>query len=313
MTEASTIFVAGHLGLAGSAIHRALREGGYRNILTRTRADLDLTDRPAVDAFFAANRPEYVFLAAAKVGGIAANNDYPAEFIYQNLAIQNNVIDSAYRHGVKKLLFLGSVCIYPKFAEMPIREESLLTAPLEPTNQWYAIAKIAGLMTCQAYTKQYGWPTISLMPTNLYGDGDNFSLTSSHVLPALIRKFDDAKTSGASEVVLWGSGTPRREFLYVNDLASACLFLMRNYDSPDPINVGVDEDISIADLATLIQRVVGCAAKIVYDTSKPDGTPRRKMDNSKLKALGWAPSVSLEEGIRKTYDWYTANRDLIRR
>ncbi len=313
MTEASTIFVAGHLGLAGSAILRALRAGGYRNILTRTRAELDLTDRPAVDSFFTANRPEYVFLAAAKVGGIAANNDYPAEFIYQNLAIQNNVIDSAYRHGVKKLLFLGSVCIYPKFAEMPIREESLLTAPLEPTNQWYAIAKIAGLMTCQAYTKQYGWPTISLMPTNLYGDGDNFSLTSSHVLPALIRKFDDAKTSGASEVVLWGSGTPRREFLFVNDLASACLFLMQNYDCPDPINVGVDEDISIADLATLIQRVVGCSAKIVYDTGKPDGTPRRKMNNSKLKALGWAPSVSLEEGIRKTYDWYTANRDLTRR
>jgi GDP-L-fucose synthase len=250
-------------------------------------------DRSAVDSFFITHRPEYVFLAAAKVGGISANHDFPADFIYQNLVIQNNVIDSAFRNGTKKLLFLGSVCIYPKFAEMPIQESSLLTGLLEPTNEPYAIAKIAGLKTCQAYTKQYGWPTVSLMPTNLYGPGDNFSLTASHVLPALIRKFDDAKLSGAPEVVLWGTGTPRREFLHVSDLASASVFLMKNYDSPDLINVGVD---------------VGCSAEIRFDSSKPDGTPRRKMDNSKLKNLGWRPSFSLEDGIRSTYEWYVQNR-----
>jgi len=312
MQRDSSIFIAGHRGLAGNATFQALEKAGYTNLLARTRTELDLMDRVAVDAFFAATRPEYVFLAAAKVGGIAANNDYPADFIYQNLVIQNNVIDSAYRNGAKKLLFLGSVCIYPKFAEMPIREESLLTGELEPTNQWYAIAKIAGLKTCQAYTKQYGWPTISLMPTNLYGPGDNFSLFGSHVLPALIRKFDDAKMRGDTELTLWGSGSPRREFLHVEDLAAASVFLMENYESSEPINVGVDEDISIRDLAELVQGVVGCEAKIVWDSSKPDGTPRRKMDNSKIKALGWSPSYSLESGIQSTYEWYVENRSLAR-
>lgn len=312
MNQDSIIFVAGHRGLAGGAIYQSLLQQGYKNVITRTRAELDLTDRSAVDTFFKAEHPEYVFLAAAKVGGIAANNDFPADFIYQNLAIQNNVIDSAYRNGTRKLLFLGSVCIYPKFAEMPIQESSLLTGLLEPTNEPYAIAKIAGLKTCQAYTRQYGWPTVSLMPTNLYGPGDNFSLTSSHVLPAMIRKFDDAKLSGASEVVLWGTGTPRREFLHVSDLASAAVFLMKSHESAELINVGMDEDISIADLADLVKSIVGCSAQVRFDTSKPDGTPRRKMDNSKLKNLGWRPSFSIEEGIRSTYEWYVENRSSAR-
>jgi GDP-L-fucose synthase len=251
-------------------------------------------------------------LAAARVGGIQANSELPADFIYQNLAIQNNCIDSAYRHGVKKLLFLGSSCIYPKHAQQPIREEALLTGSLEPTNQWYAIAKIAGLMTCQAYVQQYGWNAICLMPTNLYGPGDNFSETQSHVLPALIRRFDDAKRKQLESVVIWGTGSPRREFLHVDDLASACLFLMNTYNSSEPINVGCGEDVSIAELATMVREVVGYKGEIVNDLSKPDGTPRKLLDVSRLFSLGWRPSVPLDEGIRSTYDWYVRNRDVVR-
>ena len=309
----SSIFVAGHRGLAGSAILRMLQEMGYTQLITRTKQELDLVNGAAVEAFFRENRPEYVFLAAAKVGGIIANNDFPAEFIHQNLAIQNNVIDCAYRYGAKKLLFLGSACIYPKFAEIPIRESSLLTGTLEPTNEPYAIAKIAGLRTCQAYTKQYGWPTVSLMPTNLYGPGDNFSLNASHVLPAFVRKFDDAKLNSAPEIQLWGTGTPTREFLHIDDLASAAVYLMNNYDSPEIVNVGVEDEVSIAQLADLVKSITGCSSKIVFDPSKPDGTPRRKMDISKIKSLGWKPAYSLQQGIQSTYDWYVQNRDSARR
>lgn len=309
MEPSERIFVAGHRGLAGSAIVRRLRQDGYFNILTRTRAELDLTDRSAVDGFFQAEQPKYVFLAAAKVGGILANSTYPADFLYQNLAIQTNVIDSAWRHGVKKLLFLGSSCIYPKLAPQPIREEYLLTGSLEPTNEWYAIAKIAGLKMCQAYRQQYGFRAISLMPTNLYGPEDNFSLETSHVLPALIRKFDTAKREGHSKVVLWGSGTPRREFLHVDDLAAACVFLMNHYDGAAPVNVGTGEDLTIRELAEMIRRVVEADVEIELDPSKPDGAPRKLLDVTKLHNLGWKAAIPLEEGLRSTYLWFNEHRD----
>jgi len=307
MNEDSRIFVAGHRGLVGGAIVRRLQQAGFGKLLLRSRAELDLRDAAAVQAFFAAERPEYVFLAAAKVGGIHANNSYPADFLRDNLQIQTAVIDAAWRHGVKKLLFLGSSCIYPKFAPQPMPEDCLLTGPLEPTNEWYAIAKIAGIKMCQAYRRQYGFDAICLMPTNLYGPGDNFDLANSHVLPALIRKFHEARASGAAEVVVWGSGTPRREFLHVDDLADACLFLMQRYDDERIINVGVGEDIAIAELAALVQRVVGFEGEIVLDPSKPDGTPRKLLDVSRLHALGWRARIGLEDGIRETYQWYLAH------
>ncbi len=312
MELSSTIFVAGHRGLVGSAIVRRLKDLGYTNILTRTREEVNLGDRAAVDRFFAAEQPEYVFLAAAKVGGILANATHPAEFLFDNLAIQSNVIDSAWRHGVKKLEFLGSSCIYPKMAPQPIREEYLLTGSLEPTNEWYAIAKIAGLKMCQAYREQYGFNAISLMPTNLYGPGDNFSLENSHVLPALIRKFDTAKQTGEREVVMWGSGTPRREFLHVDDLASACVFLMKNYEDTGPVNVGTGEDLTIRELTEMVRRVVGADVEIVQDTTKPDGTPRKLLDVSRLQGLGWKAEIPLEAGIRSTYGWFLGHRDQFR-
>jgi len=288
----------------GSAITRRLQADGFSKLVLRTQEELELTDRAAVDRFFAAERPEYVFLAAALVGGIHANNSRPAEFIYANLAIQTNVIDAAYRFGVRKLEFLGSSCIYPRDAPQPIREEYLLTGPLEPTNEPYAIAKIAGIRMAQAYARQYGFNVISLMPTNLYGPGDNFDLINSHVLPALIRKIDDAWSKHANEVTIWGTGDPRREFLHVDDLARAAVFLMNVYDSPEIINVGTGEDLSIRELAGMICRVIGFHGHILYDASRPDGTPRKLLDVSRLKALGWKPSIALEDGIRQTWQWY---------
>ncbi|MCL5105521.1 MAG: GDP-L-fucose synthase [Armatimonadetes bacterium] len=308
MERNSRIYVAGHRGLVGSHILQALQENGYVNLITRELDELDLTSQAQVEAFFAENKPEYVFLAAARVGGILANNTYPAEFIRDNLMIQTLVIDAAYRHGVKKLLFLGSSCIYPKFAPQPMKEEHLLTGILEPTNEPYAIAKIAGIKMCQSYRRQYGFNAISLMPTNLYGPRDNFDLNSSHVLPAMIRKFHEAKTAGASDVSVWGTGKPRREFLHVSDLAGAALFLMLNYDDPEIVNVGVGEDVSIGELAEMVKDVVGFDGKIVYDTSKPDGTPRKLLDVSRLFSLGWRPTISLRDGIAATYKWYLENR-----
>jgi len=301
MLFSSRIFVAGHRGLVGSAITRRLAALGYQNLILRTRAELDLRDSHAVNAFFAQEKPEFVFLAAAKVGGILANSTYPADFIKDNLDVQNNVIDSAYRHGVAKLQFLGSSCIYPKLAPQPLKEEYLLTGPLEPTNEWYAIAKIAGIKLCEAYRQQYGFNAISLMPTNLYGPGDNFDLQTSHVLPALIRKFHEAKISGADEVTLWGTGSPRREFLHSDDFASAAVFLMQNYDEKQFINVGAGDDISIKSLAEIVASVVGFSGRMVFDSSKPDGTPRKLMDVSRLHALGWRHTISLEKGIQSTY------------
>ena len=307
MDKQSRIFVAGHRGLVGGAIVRRLQAQGFDNLLLAGRDRLDLTDQAAVESFFQAERPEYVVLAAAKVGGIHANDAYPAEFIRDNLAIQTNVIHSAWRAGVKKLCFLGSSCIYPKLAPQPMPESCLLTGPLEPTNEWYAIAKIAGIKMCQAYRRQYGFDAISLMPTNLYGPGDNFDLQNSHVLPALIRKFHEAKLAGAPEVVMWGTGTPRREFLHVDDLADAAVFLMQHYSGDAHLNVGVGEDITIAALAELVRRVVGYDGRIVNDTSKPDGTPRKLLDVSCLHALGWRARIGLEDGIRQTYEWYLAH------
>jgi GDP-L-fucose synthase len=304
MTKGSTIYVAGHGGLVGSAILRRLRQEGYTNLLTRSHAALDLTQQAAVRDFFQQEQPEYVFLAAAKVGGILANSSYPADFIRDNLLIQTHVIEAAWRSGVQKLMFLGSSCIYPKHAPQPMKEECLLTSPLEPTNEWYAVAKIAGIKMCQAYRRQYGFRTICLMPTNLYGPGDNFDLETSHVLPALLRKFHAAKLAHAAQVEVWGSGTPRREFLHVDDLADAALFLMRNYDAEEIINVGAGEDLSIRALAELIAEIVGYQGKIVFDPSKPDGTPRKLLDSSRLRALGWEPQISLREGIARTYQWY---------
>jgi GDP-L-fucose synthase len=300
----SRVFVAGHRGLAGSAILRHLAAKGYRNLIIRSRAELDLRSSVDVDQFFSRERPEYVFLTAAKVGGILANSRYPADFIGDNLAIELNVIQAAWRHGVKKLQFLGSSCIYPKFAPQPISEDSLLTGPLEPTNEWYAVAKIAGLKLCQAYRRQYGFKSIALMPTNLYGPGDNFDLENSHVLPALLRKFHEAKAANSPHVCLWGTGTPRREFLHVDDLASAAVFLMKCYDSGEILNVGVGYDVTIAELATLVAECVGYRGDLVFDSSKPDGTPRKLLDVSKLGNLGWRPSIALADGLRSTYAWF---------
>ncbi|MBI5444624.1 MAG: GDP-L-fucose synthase [Deltaproteobacteria bacterium] len=298
------IFVAGHRGLVGSGILRRLEAAGFTNLLTRTRAELDLTDQPAVLRFFDQERPAYVFLAAAKVGGILANSTYPAEFLRENLLIQTNVIDAAWRCGVKKLLFLGSSCIYPRHAPQPLKEECLLTGPLEPTNEWYALAKIAGIKLCQAYRRQHGFNAICLMPTNLYGPGDNFDLESSHVLPALIRRFHEAKEAGISPVVLWGSGTPRREFLHVDDLADAALFLMERYDGEEIVNVGTGEDLTVRALAELVADVVGFRGATAWDATRPDGTPRKLLDVSKMATLGWRAKIGLREGIEETVRWY---------
>jgi GDP-L-fucose synthase len=307
MQKHSRIFIAGNSGLVGSALVRRLRTDGYSNLLLHSHEELDLTSKAAVDAFFASEQPEYVFLAAAKVGGILANSTYPADFIRDNLSIELNVIDAAWRNGVKKLEFLGSSCIYPKFALQPIKEEYLLTGVLEPTNEWYAIAKIAGIKLCQAYRAQYGFSAISLMPTNLYGPGDNFDLHSSHVIPALIRKFHNAKTHGSSEVMIWGTGKPRREFLHVDDLASAAVFLMQEYDSPEIVNVGSGSDLTIAELAQTIAQCLQYEGKRAFDTSMPDGTPQKLLDNTRLRSLGWTPSIKLEDGIRATYQWFLEN------
>jgi GDP-L-fucose synthase len=291
---------------------RRLRELGHANLLLRTRAELDLCSQAAVESFFAAERPEYVFLAAAKVGGILANSTYPADFLRDNLLIQSNVIDAAFRHGTTKLLFLGSSCIYPKLAPQPLREEYLLTGPLEPTNEWYAIAKIAGHKMCQAYARQYGFRAISLMPTNLYGPGDNFDLQNSHVLPALIRRFHEAKLRGDELFTVWGTGTPRREFLHVDDLADASVFLMQRYESDELINVGVGEDLTIAELAALVARVVGFQGRLAFDASKPDGTPRKLLDTHRINDLGWRPQISLESGVAATYQWFLEHRTDLR-
>jgi len=307
MNRDAAIFVAGERGLVGSAIVRALRTRGYTNLVSAPRVALDLRHQDAVERFFSERRPEYVFMAAAKVGGILANDTYPADFIRDNLLIQNNLIDASHRHGVRKFCFLGSSCIYPRLAPQPLLEESLLTGPLEPTNQWYAIAKIAGLKMCEAYSRQYGFGAISVMPTNLYGPGDNFDLATSHVLPALIRKFHEAKQTHSASVTIWGTGTPRREFLHVDDLADALLFLMATYDSPEIINVGWGEDVTIAELAALVREAVGFDGKIELDRSKPDGTPRKLMDVTKLTRLGWKPRIALADGIRSTYRWFLDN------
>ena len=299
----SNVFVAGHNGLVGSAICRRLASDGVEPLVAG-RSELDLTDQAAVDAWFSENKVEQVYLAAAKVGGIHANDTYPAMFLRDNLVIQTNIIHAAWKSGVKKLLFLGSSCIYPKLAPQPMPEDSLLTGPLESTNEWYAIAKIAGIKMCQAYQKQYGFDAISAMPTNLYGPGDNFDLENSHVLPALMRKFHEAKEANASAVTVWGTGTPRREFLHVDDLADACVYLMQNYSSPEIVNVGWGKDISIAELADMIGSIVGFDGALEFDKSKPDGTPRKLLDTARLSELGWQPSISLEKGIRETYEWY---------
>ncbi len=302
--KTDSIFVAGHRGLAGSAIVRELHGQGYSNVLTRTRAELDLADRAAVRGFFDETRPAVVVVAAAKVGGIKANNDFPVEFLLENLKVQNNVIEAAADFGAAKLLFLGSSCIYPKFAEQPIREDSLLTGALEQTNEAYALAKIAGIKLCQAYARQYERNFISAMPTNLYGPGDNFDLNNSHVLPALLRKVHEAKQRGDASVPVWGTGTPRREFLHVDDLASACRFLLENYDSPEIVNVGCGEDVTIRELVELVREVVGYKGELAFDPTKPDGTPRKLLDVSRLKNLGWAPRIALRAGIAETYQWY---------
>jgi GDP-L-fucose synthase len=299
-----SVFVAGHRGLAGGAVVQELRRAGYAEILTRNRADLDLTDSAAVHYFFDSARPQWVVVAAARVGGIKANSDRPVEFLLENLKIQNNVIESAHRACVKKLLFLGSSCIYPKLAPQPIAEAALLTGPLEPTNEPYALAKIAGIKLCQAYAREYGDHFISAMPTNLYGPCDNFDLDTSHVLPALIRKVHEAKTSGAPEVGIWGTGTPRREFLHVHDLARACRFLLEQYDSPEIVNVGTGEDVTIRELAELVCEIIGYKGRLAFDPTKPDGTPRKLLDVSRIQSLGWRAEIPLVEGIRQTYAWY---------
>ena len=302
MEKNSKIYIAGHRGMVGSAIHRRLKKDGLENFVFRTSDELDLRDQKAVADFFAKEKPEYVFLAAAKVGGILANNTYRAEFLYDNLMIQSNVIENSYRYRAKKLLFLGSSCIYPKLAPQPLKEEYLLTGLLEHTNEPYAIAKIAGIKLCDAYRSQYGCNFISVMPTNLYGPNDNYDLKTSHVLPALIRKFHEAKANNESEVVVWGSGTPRREFLHADDMADACVFLMKNYSEEGFINIGVGEDLSIKELAEMIKGIIGYKGEIVFDSSKPDGTPRKLMDVSKLWALGWKASISLKDGIEQVYN-----------
>jgi GDP-L-fucose synthase len=311
MEKNSKIYVAGHRGLVGSAITRNLKKNGYTNLIFRELKELDLTNQKATIDFFSTEKPEYVFLAAAKVGGIKANNDFPAEFIYQNLEIQNNIIHNAYLNKAKKLLFLGSSCIYPRDCPQPIKEEYFMTGPLEKTNEAYATAKIAGIKMCQSYNKQYGTKYISVMPTNLYGPGDNFDLETSHVLPALIRKFHEAKEQNKKEVVMWGTGKPKREFLHVDDLADACVFLINNYSDSEIINIGTGEDVSIANLAKLIKKIVGFKGKITNDLSKPDGTPRKLLDVSRLHKLGWKHRIELKEGIKKTYEWFLKNKDLI--
>jgi len=323
MNKNSKIIVAGASGMVGSALVRRLRIGGYTNLLSPSRAQLDLTDQAAVAAFFAHEHPEYVFLAAAKVGGIHANNTYPAEFLHDNLVIQNNVIHQAWRHGVKRLLFLGSSCIYPRLAPQPMKEEHLLTGPLEPTNEPYAIAKIAGLKMCEAYNRQYGTRFIAAMPTNLYGPGDNFHPVNSHVLPALLRRFHEAKWGGAQEVVVWGTGTPKREFLYVDDMADGCVFVMElnettlaaelcSYPKPNFVNLGSGVDVTIRELAETVCEVVDFKGGLVFDSSKPDGTPRKLLDVSRMTSLGWGPRVGLREGIEKTCAWFLANKDKVR-
>lgn len=309
MEKTAPIYIAGHNGLVGSAIVRALQAAGHTSLIVRSRAELDLCDRQAVEAFFNTERPAYVFLAAAKVGGIGANAAYPADFIFQNLAIQNHVIDAAYRYGVKKLLFLGSSCIYPKLAEQPLKEEYLLTGALEPTNAPYAVAKIAGITMCQAYYRQYGLDSVCLMPTNLYGPGDNFDLANSHVLPALLRKIHEAKLQHKREVTVWGTGTAQREFLHVDDLAAAALFCMDKVGGAQVLNVGTGEDITIRQLAEMICDVVQWPASFIWDTTKPDGTPRKVLDVSKLSSLGWDAGISLREGVTHTYAWYKTQRE----
>ena len=303
----SKIYIAGHRGLVGSAIKRNLEKRGFVNLIFKTHQELDLTNQSAVANFFQKEKPKYIFLAAAKVGGILANNTYPAEFIYENLQIQNNIIHQSYLNKVKKLLFLGSSCIYPKFAPQPIKEKYLLTGLLEPTNEPYALAKIAGIKMCKYYNKQYGTNFISVMPTNLYGPNDNFNLNTSHVLPALIRKFYEAKINNKKEVILWGTGKPKREFLYVDDLANACIFLIKNYNATDIgefVNIGTGEDISIKELAKIIKNIAKYKGKIVWDKSKPDGTPRKILDVSHLHNLGWKHKIKLEQGVKKAYEWY---------
>ena len=312
MDQDSRIYVAGHNGLVGSALVRRLRAAGFTNLIVRSHGDCDLENQGAVFKLFLEEKPEYVFLAAAKVGGILANATYPVDFIRSNLMVQNNVIDASHFSGVKKLLFLGSSCIYPKLAPQPIKEEYLLTGDLEPTNEWYAIAKIAGIKLCQAYRAQHGLNAIALMPTNLFGPGDNFDLNSAHVLPALLRKFHEAKLSGATEVVMWGTGTPRREFLHVDDLADACLYLMQHYDAPEIVNVGTGEDLTIRELAELVKTTVGFTGRIIQDTTKPDGTPRKLLDVSRLHGLGWRHRIALAEGIRTTYQWFLDNQAVLR-
>lgn len=307
MNKDSKIYIAGHRGMVGSAIWTTLINNGYTNLLGVTSQDLDLRDQSKVEKFFDAVQPEYVFVAAATVGGIIANSTKQAEFIYNNLQIQNNLIHMSYTHSVKKLLFLGSSCIYPKFAPQPIKEEHLLTGLLEPTNDAYAIAKIAGIKMCQSYKHQYGSNYISAMPCNLYGDNDNFDLTSSHVLPALIRKFHEAKINNTPDVVCWGTGSPFREFLYVDDLADACLFLMNNYDGSLHINVGYGSDLSIREAVYLVKDVVGYEGEVVWDTSKPDGTPRKLMDSSRICSMGWKPKTNFKDGLEKTYSWFKNN------
>jgi GDP-L-fucose synthase len=307
MDQDASIFLAGHRGLVGSAILRRLTNDGFRRILTRRRAELDLTNAAAVDDFFRNEKPAVVIAAAARVGGIKANSDQPVEFLLANLEIQNNLIRAAHDHGARKFLFLGSSCIYPKFAPQPIPESALLGGPLEPTNEAYAIAKIAGIKLCQAYAREYGANFISAMPTNLYGPNDNFDLVTSHALPALLRKAHEAKAAGARELVVWGSGNPRREFLHVDDLAAACVFLLQNYDSPEIINVGAGADISIRELAELICEIVGFEGELSWDATKPDGTPRKLLDIAKIRSLGWEPQISLRGGIARTYEWFKQN------
>jgi GDP-L-fucose synthase len=309
----ASIYVPGHNGLVGAAIVRRLRGDGATHLLLRTHDELDLRRQADVERFFAEQRPQYVFLAAAKVGGIEANRSHPAQFLRDNLQIQTNIIDAAYRYGTRKLLFLGSSCIYPRLAPQPMPEDSLLTGPLEPTNEWYAIAKIAGLKMCQAYRREFQFDAICAMPTNLYGPGDNFSLVDSHVLPALIRKCHEATVRRADAVEVWGSGTPRREFLHVDDLADACSYLMREYSDEAPINVGWGRDISIAELARLVADTVGFKGELRFDPSKPDGTPRKLLDTSRLTALGWQPKIPLAAGLASTYDWFRAHQEQLRR
>jgi GDP-L-fucose synthase len=307
ISRTSRIYVAGHRGLVGSAVVRALQSAGYSDLVLRTHDELDLTDQQAVRRFFDTARPEAVIMAAARVGGIHANNTYPARFIRDNLLMQDNVIDSAHRAGVDKFVFLGSSCIYPKLAPQPIKEDYLLTGPLELTNEWYAIAKIAGVKMCQAFRREFGFKAISLMPTNLYGPGDNFDLQNSHVLPALIRKIHEAKVRGDANVIVWGTGTPRREFLHVDDLADAVVYLLQTYDDEAIVNIGWGEDVTIRELAELVMSVIGYRGQLTFDTSKPDGTPRKLLDVERLSSLGWRPKIALRHGIEQTYRWFREN------